>query len=172
MVYNEKEIIIIKRMRKTRKKLHKKSRRRSRGGSDFLVEYPSERVHNGKFMTKQETNSAPKISFKNAPGKLYTIMMWDPDASAKPSWIHWIVTNIETPQDISKKTILEYQGPNPPSGTHRYFIGLFEQSGILDIDTPKLRGSFDYLGFIQKNNLLKMRQVYFMCKYSEYNYRL
>lgn len=70
----------------------------------------------------------------------------DPDAPAH-TWVHWVIWNIEPeiseieensyPNDSKLGTNdfgrLEYGGPCPPSGTHRYFFKLYSLDTILDL---------------------------------------
>lgn len=88
--------------------------------------------------------------------------MWDPDAPAKPSWVHWIVTNLQTPEQIPQNIVLSYQGPNPASGVHRYYFGLFEQlHGKISPMISGVRGGFNYKEFIRENNLKEVGEVFF-----------
>ena len=169
---------ILKFESKSQKTLKKRKTLKKGGQSPGLeVRYPSGIVR-GQTFTKEQTKDAPEVFFKEEKGKLYTILMWDPDAPAKPSWVHWIVTNLETPGQIHKNTVLSYQGPNPPSGVHRYYFGLFEQlqgkispmiSGVALFKTDtttstmlsRVRGGFDYEEFIRENSLNKVGEVYF-----------
>jgi len=61
--------------------------------------------------------------------------MEDPDAPMG-TWVHWVVFNIHVTDVIEENTVpgtqgindfrkLEYGGPCPPSGTHRYFFKLY-----------------------------------------------
>jgi phosphatidylethanolamine-binding protein (PEBP) family uncharacterized protein len=78
--------------------------------------------------------------------------MIDPDATAKPSWAHWILTNIAS--SVKYNTLLSYSPPSPPVGKHRYFFGLFEQTtGTIYPETPYSREGFNYIQFIDDNNL-------------------
>ncbi len=158
---------------KTRKfkkrKLTRNTFKKRRGGvnnsqnkNTLEVRYPSGKVYNGQMFTKLQTETEPHIHFTPKPDTLYTLLMWDPDAPAKPSWVHWIVTNLESANSITQNSVLQYQGPNPPSGIHRYFFGLFEQqSGKIQPMITGIRGRFDYKEFILQNNLKKVAEVYF-----------
>jgi len=152
--------------RKMRQQFRKRNQTLKKGGQSPLnlgleVRYQSGVVR-GQTFTKEETESEPQVFFKPEEGKLYTILMWDPDAPAKPSWIHWIVTNVESAEQIPQHIVLSYQGPNPPSGTHRYYFGLFEQiQGKISPMISGVRGGFDYEEFIRENNFKKVGEVYF-----------
>jgi phosphatidylethanolamine-binding protein (PEBP) family uncharacterized protein len=151
------------RRKRVRKTLKKRKTPRKKGGQipGLEVRYPSGIVR-GQTFTKEETKDAPQILFNPEQGKLYTILMYDPDAPAKPSWVHWIITNISNLEQIPNNIVLPYQGPNPPSGTHLYYFGLYEQlHGKISPMISGIRGNFDYTEFIQENYLLKINVVYF-----------
>ncbi len=148
---------------KLRKTLKKRKTPRKKGGQSpgLEVRYPSGIVR-GQTFTKEETNGVPQVFFTPNQGKLYTILMYDPDAPVKPSHIHWIITNLESVEQIPQKTVLSYQGPNPPSGVHKYIFGLFEQiHGKISPMISGVRGGFDYKEFIKENGLKQIGEVYF-----------
>jgi phosphatidylethanolamine-binding protein (PEBP) family uncharacterized protein len=148
--------------RLTKKRRSTKRRRAIRGGQlIFTVKYGTTRV-NSQEIDKAITLEAPQINFKQSSNKLYTLLMWDPDAPAQPSWAHWIVINLSKPNNISdpRKTLLEYSPPSPPSGAHRYFFGLFEQtSGEINPSIP-LRPNFNFREFIIQNNLSLVAELF------------
>ncbi len=156
-------------MKKSRNKSRKivrgiRKRKSIKGGSPQIgleVRYPTGIVRGQAFL-KEDTKDAPQVHFNPEKDKLYTLLMWDPDAPAKPSWVHWIVTNLNSIEQIPHNTILSYQGPNPPSGTHRYYFGLFIQlHGKISPMISGIRGGFDYKEFIRENGLKKVGEVYF-----------
>ena len=64
-----------------------------------------------------------------------TLIVDDPDAPMG-TWVHWVVFNIPVIAKIDEDSIpgtqgmndfrkLDYGGPCPPSGTHRYFFKLY-----------------------------------------------
>ena len=82
---------------------------------------------------------SPELSIENAPenAKKLALIMDDPDAPAG-IWVHWVVWNIPPnikkiakgtePGGIGGKNSwgrIDYGGPCPPSGTHRYFFKLY-----------------------------------------------
>jgi phosphatidylethanolamine-binding protein (PEBP) family uncharacterized protein len=89
-------------------------------------------VTDGAELSKAQAAHAPHVDFKGDAGKLYTLIMVDPDAPSPDNptmaqWLHWIVANIPE-GDVSKgDTITLYAGPTPPRGTHRYIITMYEQ---------------------------------------------
>ena len=70
--------------------------------------------------------------------------------------LHWLVTNIQSQNDIPDNQIIKYKGPNPPSDSHKYFFGLFEQQDHITLEQPE-RPNFNIDEFVKQNNL---HQVY------------
>jgi hypothetical protein len=93
-------------------------------------------------------NVNPPLEIKNIPttAKSLVLIMDDPDAPGG-TWLHWSLWNIpNTIQTIEKNSIpqkailgnndfnvINYKGPCPPDGTHRYFFHLFALDTILDL---------------------------------------
>ena len=123
----------------------------------FTVQYGQGNA-NGKTLTKKNTGSQPTVFFQGDPGKIYTVLMSDPDAAAK-SWLHWLITNIpgESNSISEGQTVVSYEGPNPPSGTHRYIFTLYEQpAGSIMVAKPTERGNFPVASFEAKFGLSKI----------------
>ena len=101
--------------------------------------------HGGKIPSKytcEGENISPPLKIEDAPLdiKSFVLIMDDPDA-VKPTgkiWVHWVVFNIspeteevlegEPPKGIAGEGTrgeLEYLGPCPPDGEHRYFFKLY-----------------------------------------------
>ena len=113
---------------------------------------------NGKTLSKKNTVNQPTIVFKGEPGKVYTVMMSDPDAQAK-SWLHWLITNIpgEVGDVAEGQSVLNYSPPAPPSGTHRYIFTLYEQpAGSIMVAKPAERGNFPVSAFQQQYGLIPL----------------
>jgi Raf kinase inhibitor-like YbhB/YbcL family protein len=90
-------------------------------------------------------NQSPPLAFTAVPAgtKSLALVMDDPGAPAG-DWIHWLVANI--PPDAAQLaagklpagavvganswSVARYDGPQPPSGTHRYMIRVYA------LDTP------------------------------------
>lgn len=144
-----------------RRKRHNTKRytRKQKGGNFFEVFYGNKKV-SGQELSKSETVSAPSVKFQQT-GKMYKLVMWDPDVPEQfqPGWAHWITINLQSPNDISSKTLLSYKGPSPPSGTHRYFFGLFEQQGTISPHQPA-REKFSINPFLTENNLREVGKVF------------
>lgn len=93
-------------------------------------------------------DSSPPLEFSEVPrdAKSLALIVDDPDAPGG-TWVHWVVWNIDPEvrkilaQQIPSgakegKTSsggLGYEGPCPPSGTHRYFFKLYALDAMLDL---------------------------------------
>lgn len=123
----------------------------------FTVQYGQANA-NGKTLSKKNTANPPSIEFTGDQGKVYSLLMTDPDAPAK-SWLHWLIVNI--PGELNAveegQTIVPYTGPSPPSGIHRYIFSLYEQpSGSLIVEPPSERGNFQVSTFESQLGLRKL----------------
>jgi len=91
---------------------------------------------------------SPPLSFSNIPEntKSLALIVDDPDAPTG-TWVHWLVWNIPAnktsfskgenitfPQGKNDFGNLNYGGPCPPSGTHRYFFKLYALDTTLKIN--------------------------------------
>jgi phosphatidylethanolamine-binding protein (PEBP) family uncharacterized protein len=114
----------------------------------------------GQEMKKEETLQAPQVSLTLLPGKLYSLVMWDPDVPDRfqPGWLHWLRVNM-TQQNTLGDEIMSYMGPNPPSGTHRYYFGLFEQSKVINPIVEK-RDHFDINDFKASYGVNEINRVH------------
>jgi phosphatidylethanolamine-binding protein (PEBP) family uncharacterized protein len=127
--------------------------RKKRGGA-YSVKYAGREAANN-LRRRANTLRAPDIRMNEAdPKKLYTIIIWDPDAPKSPSFLHWLVTNIPGGEISRGDVIQEYYPPTPPDGEHRYFVGLYEQSGPISVGNIGRTG-FDADRFISKYRLVK-----------------
>jgi phosphatidylethanolamine-binding protein (PEBP) family uncharacterized protein len=148
-------------IKKTLRRKHKNRRKTRRlcGGNTLEVSYDNEQV-SGQELPKPLTQMKPNVKFPTT-GKLYTLVMWDPDVPpiSQPGFVHWIATNIKSPNNIENNQILDYKGPAPPSGTHRYFFGLFEQNETINPHQPE-RQNFSIDEFVNENNLKEVSRVY------------
>lgn len=129
------------------------------GGNQIVVKYDNVPIQ-GQNLEKDRTVSAPGVEFTKT-GKLYTLVMWDPDVppQSQPGVAHWIATNLQSPYDIPNNQLLEYKGPNPPSGIHRYYFGLFEQNRHISVKQPE-RPKFSINHFVEENNLKMISNVF------------
>jgi Raf kinase inhibitor-like YbhB/YbcL family protein len=107
--------------------------------------------HNGMIPAKYTCDGAdlnPPLSINCVPenAKSLALIVDDPDAP-HGTWVHWVAWNI----DVKTKEIaegstpkgaqhgmndfrkLDYGGPCPPSGTHRYFFKLYALDALLNL---------------------------------------
>lgn len=111
-------------------------------------------------------NVSPELNWTGAPSqsKYFVILMEDPDAPMK-TWVHWVIYNIpakptdptsnkyellegyprdeKTPQGILQGVNdflkVGYDGPDPPSGLHRYFFKLYALDAPLKLPAGETR---------------------------------
>lgn len=106
-------------------------------------------VHNGHIPRRftcqgDDINPALKISEVPAGAKSLALVVDDPDAPMG-TWVHWVVFNLSpTTTSIPQKSVpgtqgvndfrrLDYGGPCPPSGTHRYFFKIYALDSLLNL---------------------------------------
>lgn len=93
-------------------------------------------------------NVNPEINIEEVPSeaKSLVLIIDDPDAPMG-TWDHWILFNIDpkvrrikedsVPENATKGInsfgTLEYGGPCPPSGSHRYFFKVYALDRVLDL---------------------------------------
>lgn len=96
---------------------------------------------------------SPPLSWQDVPDGTQTLALIadDPDAPMG-TWVHWVVYNIPADRRSFKQSVdktdslpdgtrqgknssgsIGYQGPCPPSGTHRYFFKLYALDTTLDM---------------------------------------
>jgi phosphatidylethanolamine-binding protein (PEBP) family uncharacterized protein len=107
---------------------------------------------------------APQVYWRVKPGKYYTIMMIDMNAPAG-IYLHWLVINIKDPQNI-KKAIMPYIKPSPPpgTGTHHYFVQLYEQNGPIILKSLIFRVEFSVRQFVNTYELRLLQSRGFTVK--------
>lgn len=99
-------------------------------------------------------NVSPELDITQVPtkAKVLVLIVDDPDA---PSglWTHWLVWNLpvttasmaegKLPPEAREGTNsfghVRYDGPMPPSGTHRYFFRLYALDSVLKLPTGSER---------------------------------
>jgi len=90
-------------------------------------------------------NVNPSLDIENIPGeaKCLVLIVDDPDAPIG-TWVHWLVWNIPITHHIKENQVHgiqgindfqlnQYNGPCPPSGTHRYFFKVYALDDILNL---------------------------------------
>jgi phosphatidylethanolamine-binding protein (PEBP) family uncharacterized protein len=118
------------------------------------INYPFTNLYkNNLSISVEESQSKPNIILNLEPNKIYTLIMFDPDAVGGNK-IHWLVCNIISNNISSGRTLIEYKGPAPPknSGIHHYVFCLLEQKQKLLLDNLNLQ--FDSR-FIELEKLFK-----------------
>jgi len=96
-------------------------------------------------------NVNPPLAISGIPkeAKSLALIVDDPDA-APDAWLHWLVWNIPVTKNIDENVIpgeegmndfgrVNYGGPCPPSGTHRYFFRVYALDAWLDLDAGATR---------------------------------
>lgn len=122
--------------------------------------------------TCQGENINPPLEIEGVPSnsKSLVLIIDDPDAPSG-NWDHWIVWNInpltkkipensvpqEATQGINDFRRVEYGGPCPPSGTHRYFFKIFAIDTIFNL--PSSARKTDVLKAMQGHVLDKFELV-------------
>jgi Raf kinase inhibitor-like YbhB/YbcL family protein len=95
-------------------------------------------------------NISPALAWNDPPGgtQSFALIVDDPDAPMG-TWVHWVLYNLPpetrsiqenlpaTEQTVGKNSSgnLRYDGPCPPSGTHRYYFKLYALDASLNL-TP------------------------------------
>jgi Raf kinase inhibitor-like YbhB/YbcL family protein len=112
----------------------------------------SQAFSNNSYIPKQCTcegeDISPPLTIVETPTntKSLVLIVDDPDAPMG-TWVHWVVFNINpTTKEIKENSIpqgstlgkndfgkLEYGGPCPPSGTHRYFFKIYALDTSLNL---------------------------------------
>lgn len=109
-------------------------------------------AHNGPVPSKYTCDGEdvnPPLAIENVPAKTKSLALIvdDPDAPAGV-WVHWVVWNISPlTTEIRENTVpkgasqgmtdfrkRKYNGPCPPSGTHRYFFKLYALDSTVTLD--------------------------------------
>ena len=96
--------------------------------------------------THDGQNINPPLTIGNIPheAKSLTLIVDDPDAPRQSSFVHWLMWNIPPVPEIVKDSVpgfqgkndfgnLHYDGPAPPSGTHRYFFKVYALDCVLKL---------------------------------------
>ncbi len=100
------------------------------------------------------TNVSPPLKWKQLPPQTQSIalIMEDPDTS-RGIWVHWVLFDLPPMIDMLPEAIpglrklangekqgtnsfhaLGYQGPCPPSGSHRYFFRIYALDAMLGLE--------------------------------------
>jgi phosphatidylethanolamine-binding protein (PEBP) family uncharacterized protein len=106
-----------------------------------------------QIVSLQAAKPEPRVSWPGPPSPFYTLMVIDPDAPAKPAWLHWLIVNIDGSSTATGETLVSWAPPSPPSGIHRYYACLFRHEARVVAPAPKERGYFRPAEFIATNGL-------------------
>jgi hypothetical protein len=134
------------------------------------MEIKSRAFNDGDHMPSRYTcdgeNINPPLEILNIPDntKTLALVVDDPDAPNK-TWVHWLMWNVPTdnhsieegqpPQKATYGTNdfdkLEYGGPCPPSGTHRYFFKVYALDSHLEL--PKGANKDELMNAIEQHKI-------------------
>jgi len=105
--------------------------------------------------TCQGEDVNPPLVIENIPkaAKNLALIVDDPDAPMG-TWVHWVVFNMTPTDEIKENSIpglqgindfgqLNYGGPCPPSGTHRYFFKVYALSKMLSLKEGMSKGALE-----------------------------
>lgn len=122
----------------------------------LYVQFDNTVIENDMEIPLDQVQIQPHIKFNKSTEKLYTIMMFDPDApfskQYNKQWLHWLVIN-------TNEIVIPFSPSNPPkdSGMHRYFIFIFEQSTKININKYIIdKSKFDKNKFI---SIFKLKPI-------------
>jgi len=104
----------------------------------LVVQYHNKQFHDGDELKKADTQTAPRVQINidvDPQNPYFTLIMADPDAPQRGHevagpWLHWIQACFKGNDLSSGKTLADYQGPAPPSGTgpHQYIFLLYKSA--------------------------------------------
>lgn len=112
-------------------------------------------IYNNSDLTREhlagKLNKEPNINLEGEGESIldnqkYLIIMQDPDAPNGEGnddnhiYVHWIFTQSGNNTN-SRNTIVKYQQPSPPAGTHRYEFHIYNGEGITDDQINALKAS-------------------------------
>jgi len=118
---------------------------------------PSVEVNDDVALTTQATVAEPSVEF-SSPG-YYTLFLVDADSTAKPSYLHWMVSDIPAGNMEEAKTVVEYFSPHgaePHEVSHRYVFLLYKHSGAnaaQGLSPPGGREGFDARKYASEHGL-------------------
>jgi hypothetical protein len=106
--------------------------------------------------TCEGMDTNPPLIFKDIPEqtKRLVLVVEDPDAPGK-TWVHWLVYDMPVIEQIEQATTppgkqgtndfrkLEYGGPCPPSGKHRYYFKLFALNKEVGLEEGKRKAEVE-----------------------------
>ncbi|CAF3362041.1 unnamed protein product [Rotaria socialis] len=106
--------------------------------SGLIIQYHNKQFYDGEELKKADTQSEPKVQINidtDPHNPYFTLVMADPDAPQRGNeragpWLHWIKAGFQGNDINNGKTLADYQGPAPPSGTgpHQYIFLLYKSA--------------------------------------------
>jgi len=125
----------------------------------IIMKLMSPEFEHNQFIPKKFTcvgndvNPALKIEDVPKEAQSLVLIIDDPDAPAG-TWVHWVVYDIPVISQIGENTIpgtqgindfkkINYGGPCPPSGTHRYFFKLYALDIKLNLPEGKTKAQIE-----------------------------
>ena len=108
----------------------------------------------------QQLQKGFEIKYKGDPDELYTLFMYNPDASypedlGNSYFLHYLVVNIHSDNITTGDILAPYQAPDPPqdSNPHEYIVGLYRQPKLIPQEKITKRTAFSVSSFITKYGL-------------------
>lgn len=131
----------------------------AQGQGDGYMRLTSPGFGNNTYMpvkfTCEGQDLSPALNIENIPSdtKSLALIVDDPDAPIGV-WVHWVVFDIPVINSIEENSIpgrqginnageLNYHGPCPPSGTHRYFFKVYALNTILNLKEGISKGALE-----------------------------
>jgi phosphatidylethanolamine-binding protein (PEBP) family uncharacterized protein len=145
------------------KKRTRRKTRKQRGGDTTLlkVHFGAKQVQSN-IIPLANTQGIPTVSIQSGPTTLYTLIMHDPDApghSADRPYLHWLVADIPGPNFNEGQILFSYAAPQPPSGIHRYYFSLYEQTRHGPVEKPAA-ANFNLKEYVRSNGLRLVGQLF------------
>ncbi len=112
-------------------------------------------AHIPSIYTCDGKNISPPLNIDHIPteAKSLALIVDDPDARSG-TWVHWVAWNIPITLEIPENEITgmeglndskhrHYDGPCPPSGTHRYFFKVYALDAVLDLPEATTKSTLE-----------------------------
>eukprot|EP00879_Flechtneria_rotunda_P003140 GHRR01003362.1.p1 GENE.GHRR01003362.1~~GHRR01003362.1.p1 ORF type:complete len:134 (+),score=30.78 GHRR01003362.1:318-719(+) len=131
-------------------------------------------VKPGDHLSINDIANEPKVEITQFNSTaVYSLVMVDPDMPSpyKPEYkdvLIWMVNNIKKNDFESGDFTVEYSGPEPGKGEHRYVVLLFQQPGFQQIKPPSKRANFQTKQWAKDHNWGDpVAAVYFKVKHGD-----
>lgn len=139
----------------------------------FKVSFTDRMVEPGMMLSINDIANEPRVEITDFKKEaVYSFIMVDPDmpSPSKPDYkdvVVWMVCNIKSKEFESGDFVVEYMGPEPGKGTHRYALLMFEQPGFQQIKAPSKRAYFQTKQWVKEHNWEPVAGVYFKVKHGD-----